>query len=89
MRRRKKDKSPQTLPSPLPPLPGMPPLPGAQLPPLPGAQMPQPLPQPELPPAPTPTPIKTADCVSQLFVLLKLHNCTNILLQPPQFSHPK
>ena len=44
MRRRKKNKSADVPPSPLPPLPGMPPLPGASLPPLPVAPLPEPQP---------------------------------------------
>ena len=56
MRRRKKNKTPQTPPSPLPPLGDLPPLPGAALPPLPAAPIPEPSPQPQLPPAPMPTP---------------------------------
>ena len=56
MRRRKKNKTPQTPPSPLPPLGDLPPLPRAALPPLPAAPIPEPSPQPQLPPAPMPTP---------------------------------
>lgn len=55
MRRRKKNKSADVPPSPLPPLPGMPPLPGASLPPLPVAPLPEPQPVEALPPAPMPS----------------------------------
>ena len=55
MRRRKKNKSPDVPPSPLPPLPRMPPLPGAPLPPLPEAPLPQPQPVEALPPVPMPS----------------------------------
>ena len=54
MRRRKKNKSTDAPPSPLPPLPGMPPIPGAPLPPLPDAPLPEPEPVAALPPAPLP-----------------------------------
>ena len=54
MRRRKKNKSSDVPPSPLPPLPGMPPLPVAPLPPLPDAPLPEPQPLEALPPAPMP-----------------------------------
>ena len=57
MRRRKKNKSTETAPSPLPPLPGMPPLPGAPLPPLPAAPTPEPQPLPEMPAAPLQAPV--------------------------------
>ena len=60
MRRRKKNKSTETAPSPLPPLPGMPPLPGAPLPPLPAAPTPESQPLPELPAAPVPAPVPAA-----------------------------
>ena len=54
MRRRKKNKSADVPASQLPPIPDMPPLPGAPLPPLPAAPTPEPLPAAALPPSPLP-----------------------------------
>ncbi len=54
VRRRKKNKSADVPASQLPPLPEMPPPPGASLPPLPAAPTPEPLPAAALPPSPLP-----------------------------------